>query len=265
MGEVGSVRSLTSGAGMVDEEILRVIAPPLAERDRSQYINQSQVLHFQDNGISLPAPAAYRYSLKIGRELNPATQIVRSNHFKVDLSKVVSAIHHYHVHIYQYNREGVLSETDCAAEEELRVSVQLLLNLRKKHVEWDRDLAGRDVGITYDGRSALFSTVEFQLPLKDKEDRPFLSEDVFVVCEGEEESGRKYRVTLTYLGPVFCPRDGAIHWRHCDAAVIRALDSSLFSFARWMAAEDLPEWFLVGPKAYRSTQNPFFLSPGELL
>ena len=84
---------------------------------------------------------------------------------------------------------------------------------------------------------------------------------MFVVSEGVELFGRKYRVMLTYLRSIFCPGKGAIYWRHCDAAVIPALDSSLLSFTRLIAADDLPEWFLVDTNAYCSTQNPFQLSP----
>jgi hypothetical protein len=44
--------------------------------------------------------------------------------------------------------------------------------------------------------------------------------------------------------------------------LLLALDTPLLSFARWDVVEDLPEWFLVGSKAFRSHgDNCIQLSP----
>ena len=259
MGELPAILSLLRGTGMSDADILNVIAPPASLRDRSANINKSEGRYYQPNGVYIPGHANYRGVVRIGNTTNVCT-----NHFRIDLNRIPTSIHHYHIHIYKYDRENKVVESDIAPSEDSRITMELVHTLKKNHREWHTDSNRNQVGITYDGRSALFATNVFTLPERNSENQPILKEDVALMNAEGENSRKKYRVTVTYLGPIFTPAGDGTQWRFCDANVIRALDSCLLSFARWQQIEDDPQWFLVGSKAFRATGDSFRLLAGYL-
>ena len=96
MGNMEDILELTHARGTNNTDILKVINPPAAERERSHTAGS----------VILPGHAEYRMSPSIGCLLRPS-QVVRSNHFRVDTTGIVEKYHHYHVHIYRFKR-GVI-------------------------------------------------------------------------------------------------------------------------------------------------------------
>ena len=43
----------------------------------------------------------------------------------------------------------------------------------------------------------------------------------------------------------------ADQWKELAFQSVRALDTAIFSFARWQTSEDMPTWFLDGSKAFK--------------
>ena len=259
MGNVQSIVALTSGPGTNDADILRVINPPTSERDRSKYVGILETPYYSPTAVVLPGHAPYRMTPTIGRRLG-TNQIVRSNHFVLDATKIVGQVNHYHVHIYHY-RDGVLQEGDQAPKEDLRVASQLVLSLRARHPEWDTcGPNGSRIGITFDCRSALFTTARLPLPGQNSEGADFIFEDIGLPNLDGSESRKRYRITLTHLGAELTPSNGIAGWSRVDQSIVRALDTSLLAFARWQLISDSPTWFLVGSKAFRANGQSFRLT-----
>jgi hypothetical protein len=78
MGEVPAVLALIRGKGMTDADILTIINPPASARDRSAFITSRH----------LPGHAEWR-NTSIGATLDMNTHVIRSNHFRVDASRLV--------------------------------------------------------------------------------------------------------------------------------------------------------------------------------
>lgn len=207
----------------------------------------------------LPGHAAWRCTPTIGKPLNPESQIVRANHFLIDSKSICGSICQYAIHIYKYGREG-LETTDCAAEEDSRITSSLLLAFRDKHPEWK---IGKGVGLTYNGRSVAYSSSPLPLPDLDSHGQPFLAENIALPNIDGSESKKKYSVTFTFVNKVLIPEPTAAAWgKVSDSATLTALDTPILSFARWGIVQDEPEWFVVGSKAFRSTGRSVPLAPG---
>ena len=261
MGEIESIRGLLNGPGMTDADILEVINPPASQRDRSVYLGTIGTPQYQENAIMMPGHAEFRYSVSVGRQLDPRSQVVRANHFRIDADRMVERIVHYHVHIYGYSK-GELQKEDQAPDIDERKSIELLRNLIRAHPEWEVHGGTRQpVGLTYDGRSALFSTQPIDMPLIDTDGAPFLMEDVHLLDPDGNPSNSRYRVVLTMLGDIIPPQG---NWNNCEQNVLRALDTCLLSFAKWEASSDNPEWFIKSKSSniYRSSSDKFPLAPG---
>lgn len=262
MGQIHSVQAILTQAGMSDKDILAVIAPPPAARDRSKFLDASYSLHtaYGPTSKMLPGHAAWRQT-SIGKALNYETQVVKSNHFPIDLKNIVGQVFQYAVHMYKYGKDG-LETTDCAAEEDSRVTSTLVMTLRDRHKDWK---IGAGVGMTYNGRSLVFTSRPLPLPDKDDKGQAFLAENVAMPNLDGTESKKKYRVTLTSVGNLLTPEPTAAAWsRVNDLALITALDSPILSFARWGEVQDEPEWFVVGSKAFRASGRSVQLSPSYI-
>lgn len=262
MGEVATVQGLVTAAGMSERDILAVVNPPAADRDRSNRLDAgySLDLAYKEFSKMLPAHAAWRNTPKIGKTLNPDTQIIRSNHFRVDVRGLNSSVSQYVVHLYKFDREGKEITTDCAQEEDSRITTGLVMQLRDSHPEWN---IGKGVGFTYNGRSIVYTS--HPLPLgngKDKNGSDTFSEILFIKQIDGNNSKCKYRIAITLTETIILPEPTTSAWREvCDEVVLLALDTPLLSFARWGIVEDVPEWFTVGSKAYRSNGRSLSLSP----
>ena len=242
MGEVLSVQALLKSGGMQDKDILSVINPSDAERGRSNFLDASSA-NFTPSSTTLPSHAEWRNNLKIGKALDPINQIVRSNHFSVD-PRSIKTLYQYVVHIYRFNRDGSEATVDCAADEDARVNVELLLELAKKHPEWR---IGQQIGFTYNCRSTIYTS--HQLPFGDIGHSEIINKKKI---DGTVSASR-FRVKITKTDTITMPSATIAAWRNIsDERTINALDSSLLSSARWTIAENSQEWFTVGSKAFRS-------------
>lgn len=175
MGDVDSIRAMINAPGMGAADILAVINPPAAERDRSGLLSREM-------GPRLPGHSDWRYNAAIGAMLG-SQHVVRSNHYKLGTDALVGAIHHYHVHLYKLS-VGTAGVDDVAGQEDYRINLQLLANLRKRHPEWEQLLIGgvRKPGkFAYDGKSALYTNGTLPLSARNASNEPFHSEDIGVM------------------------------------------------------------------------------------
>lgn len=251
MGEVLSVQALLKSGGMQDKDVLSVINPSDTERERHHFLDASSA-NFTPSSRTLPSHAEWRNNIKIGKPLDPIKQIVRSNHFSVD-PKSIKTLYQYVVHIYRFNRDGSEAAADCAADEDARVNVELLLEVAKKHPEWH---IGQQIGFTYNCRSTIYTS--HQLPFGDGGHSEIINKKKI---DGTVSASR-FRVKITKTDTITMPSATAAAWRNIsDERTINALDSSLLSSARWTIAENSQEWFTVGSKAFRSNSEPHYLSP----
>ena len=244
MGELSEVLGLLGGAGMSDQDIVRVVNPSLVERQRNL------------TKRSLPEPEDWRYSPSVGRLLTQ-NFVVRANHFRCDVSCLAREIYHYHVHFYRISLEGERAKEDCAGEEDYRILTGLMLRLRANHSEWELTPDGKPMGFTYDGKSALFTSAP--LPFTQVNDRgePVHAEDVALLNADGSTSRKQYTVQLTLIATQSTL--GGI-----NEAVMRCLDTALFAFARWMVPEDTPAWHIIGNKLFRASDTATSLSNAYL-
>lgn len=253
MGEVVSVQALLKSGGMQDKDILAVINPPDSERERLHLLD---AVSSASSSRTLPPHADWRNLPKIGKPLDPSNQIVRSNHFLVD-PKNIKTLFQYVVHMYRFNRDGTEATTDCAADEDSRVNVELMVELTRRHPEWR---VGQDTGFTYNCRSTIYTSRP--LPFSNSEHgRPYHSEVINKMKIDGSTSPLRYRVAITMTDTITMPLATVTAWRNVsDERTINALDSSLLSFARWTIANNTQDWFTVGSKAFRSDSEAHYLS-----
>ena len=147
MGEIPSVIGLVRNR---NDELLEVLNPPMEKRRREHLVAES--------GEALPAHSEWRMMPYAGKFLDSISQVVRSNHFQVSTDKMPEAISHYHVSIHKYGKDG-LGDKDIAVENEPHINFSVMKALRERHPEWMRTPDGQIIGLTYDGRSAAFSSV----------------------------------------------------------------------------------------------------------
>jgi len=148
---------LDSSEGFTDAAMLRVIAPPQAERDRSTLVEQS--------GIILPGVNEEndwrRTAMRAGTMLDYGTQNVLTNHFSMNNGQMPPKVHQYAVFIFKISRGFGVSDKDLAKEGESKINIALMQKLRTLHPSWRNASAGQSlVGYCYDGKAILFSTHE---------------------------------------------------------------------------------------------------------
>lgn len=190
MGDVDSIRGLLNAPGMGNAEILAVINPSAAERDRSGPMSR-------EPGPRLPGHGDWRCSANIGAMLG-SQHIVRSNHYRLDTNALVGAVHHYHVHIYKLST-GTSGADDVAGKEDLRINLQLLDTLRKRHADWQQVLiegVRRPGKFAYDGKSALYTNGRLQLAGRNPENQPFHSEDVGVLNQDGKSTVNMRKIVI---------------------------------------------------------------------
>jgi hypothetical protein len=175
MGELDSVKALSMGPGNTDRDILAVIAPPVAERNRQALVNSGP--------LSMPSHHEERMRNPVGNALTSNPQhIVRANHFKVDFSSAPGSIYRYHIHFYPVLRDGT-TDKEVGQTEDSRILVGLVNQLRKHHPEWEA-ISSRLLGYAYDGRSTLFTSENLRLSGRNTSNEPFLEERVGIMNDG---------------------------------------------------------------------------------
>lgn len=153
------------------------------------------------------------------------------------------------------DREGQDKE-EVTAKEDVRINTALIKKLRQRHPEWEK-LTPNNLGFSYDGRSALISSADLRLPLRKIENAPFLTEVIGLPTSatgltGEESTRKRYRVNLTQIAVHLPQTANPAQFQNLDANMLRVLDMSLLSFARFLQVNDDPEWFIVGTKLFAS-------------
>lgn len=150
---------------MTDSDILAVINPRPADRDRTGLIDAG--------GYSpvLPAQNVYRQQTPIGVPIGHDNRLViTTNHFVVT-GDAPTAVTQYAVHLYRIGSNGADRSPDVAGEEDVRKTVQVMKSLLDRHT--------RDWGpVAYDTRSTLFTTSPLRLSARNAEGLPYLSEIV---------------------------------------------------------------------------------------
>lgn len=247
MGKIGLVMGELRGVGCDDASILKVVNPPLGDRNRP----------VNDTNVAMPPHEAWRFLNPIGKRLDKAKHIIISNHFKINTSLIPRAVYHYDVRILR-QKDGEWS-SDITAVEDKRTTVAILKSAHKVHPNWTPE----GCGIAYDGRSALYSSAALLLPGVDGSGKPFVTEDVAIIDEGTgKESKTRFRVSVTLVAKMCTPGDSLAEWQSADAGVLRALNVALLSRSRWESTKDSPEWYLCGAKIFQASGRAVELAPG---
>lgn len=216
-------------------ELLAVLNPPAEDRDRTEMLKLA--------AVGLPPVAKWREGPTVGLSL--AGHRIVSNHFRLDVTKIPGPFYHYHVHIFRADRDGVtiLRDIDCAVEEDPQVNCTLI-NKLKDTKQWGD-------GITYDGRSSLFSSTSLH-STGDENAVEFIAEPVPVLNTDGMVSKKMFFVTLSFIETVSMPQSSnPSEWgRLVQQTAIRALDTPILMSARWAQQTNNPEWMLVGSKAF---------------
>jgi hypothetical protein len=228
---------------MSDANIAAVLCPTKEDLGKREALVHSA-------SPELPGHSAWRFETKIGKELNSSNNhLIRTNHFAVNPKNIPSTIYKYHVSLYRVGRDGQVDKTDCAGEEDSRVTTSLVLRLKKKYPDW-----AKVTGFTYDNRSAVFTNAPLPLAARNSKNEPFLEEIVGLPNNEDIESKtRTYRITITLIATILTSA--------LNPEVITALDTSLFSFARWMQVDNVPEWMICGSKIFSKQALNHRLAP----
>lgn len=161
MGEIDSIQRLITGAGMSPADIQRIVAPPVADRNRSAQLGESDLIR--------PPIVPWRLETPVGAAL-VAGDVIRANFFQVNTDRVPSSIFKYAVHMYSINADGSDKEEVSQREDE-RITTSLMAKLRTRH-----NSAWSNIGFGYDGRSMLMTSHSLLLPDQNPDGQPFLSE-----------------------------------------------------------------------------------------
>lgn len=258
MGDMPSIMGLAGAQGMGDADIIKILNPPLADRNRSALVDP-RAPAFTQTSVLLPLPAAWRTAQKIGKVLDPTRDIIRTNHFALDTKKIPGTIYQYAVHVYNFDKTGNVSKENSAPTMDIRESTALIMTLRKKMTNW---ATIQNLGLAYDGKSNIFTTQVLPLPGANDIGEPYLEEDIFLAkIDGTGDSKNKFRICLTLVSTINCPHPESLNsWSSNDNHAILGLEAALLAFAKWQVVEESPPWFLVGSQVFKSNGNKFPLS-----
>lgn len=228
------------------QSILAVVCPPPQER-----VRPSQQ---PDYNPALPSIEGWRMMGcgQVGVPLAPqGSHIVRCNFFQVNAANLPEKIFHYHVSMKRIDRDGNVDGQDCVADEDLENCVKMMTLLRQEHAEWG------NCGFVYDGRSSVFTHKQIEMASTNENGQGFMTQELTLSDSASAKGGKRFQVTLSLIETVFRPQSGAPKPNY-----MRAIDTSLLSFARWDVVKPNPDWFLVGSKIYRSSGTQFSLANG---
>jgi eukaryotic translation initiation factor 2C len=228
-------RGRGGGSDMPDISSLRIQSSPNLskvvnprDRDRSALIRSPH----------LPPHEPWRFDETIGTPVK-----LRSNFFAINPSGIPGQLYQYAFHIRKYDRSGALQREDTAHEEDYRVNIALLMELKRRHQEWE------GVYFAYDSRSTIFSPRAIPLA-----DGACIQQDVVVPNnDGTVTSRLRYQVTLTLVSQLITPSSANAWKEFVDDAVLRALNSSLLETCRQQVVENTPSWYVIGNQAFNAT------------
>lgn len=240
MGQIPAINTLVNQISAKD--ILAVIAPADGGTGPTR-INDPIT-------ASNPPRAAWRDSNPIGVILDPtrAGQVVRSNHFKVNTTRMPGRIFLYQIALSQYNRTGALGE-NIAAEEDTRTMTGCVLKLKTQHPEWG------PIKFAFNGHSLIYTSLPIPLPEADANGKPFIAEDVVLTNpDGRPNIRNRWQISLTEVDQITYPSSDDEFAVMDNLSGMTALETALSSFARWGVIDRDPVWQLnSGNKLFSST------------
>ena len=199
MGELDSInRLMRERAHIMDQLCLSIIDPPIQERFRDEFL-PDEVDASGKNPKWMPKMEAWRVSKDVGIMLDNASHIIRANCFRVNPSVLPSALYHYNVGIFRYDREGNIGTEDLAKENERNVNTAILKEMVQRRNDW-KILNGKNVGFSYDGKSSLYTSARLQLK-KDVSDSEHFQTDVTYPAN----SNTTYHVIISLVAEVHAP------------------------------------------------------------
>lgn len=168
MGTMQVVPSMERSLGMSDNDIMAVINPAPAGRDRTGLVQAASY------SVHMPAKNAYRNQTPVGAAVgHDGRVVITTNHFAV-AGNAPTTVTQYAVHLYRVGSDGADRSPDVAGDEDVRKTVQVMKTLRERHpTDW-----GANVGYAYDTRSTLFTTKPLNLRGVNADDLPHVSEIV---------------------------------------------------------------------------------------
>ena len=227
----GLVGDTLKKPGMTNRDVLAVINPHIADRNRSALV--------QDNP-RMPSHEEWRLTGNVGHRLDPE-HVIRSNHFLVNTDRLPSQFYQYDIQLRKYGQGRVLSDDNFSHTEDTRNTRTLIASLWALHLDWPR-------AFSYDDRSTLFTCQALVLNGSSGVGSS-LVEDVCLPNQHGAPSSRRYQVTLTLTRDIITPVD-LMGWQRAGADVLRAANSALLNFARRLIIMDRPEWFVVGGRGF---------------
>jgi hypothetical protein len=255
MGEVDAVQSLLrNDPNSNDAACLRIINSVMDENIREQRIEVSA----SESGTKyyLQPLENWRIAHQVGVMLDNSTHIIRANAFRVNARALPRSIFHYHVSIFRYDRTKTMIAIDLAKEKDVTLNIGLIKSVIQSSAEWLQDSQGRKIGLAYDGRSSMYSTVLLPVVTSTQTSggTVFESDVVFPV-----DSTNNYFVAISLAenGEIEIPRSND-DWRdRKDQAALQCLDSALVCFAKWQQAERDAEWIIAGNKVFRTNGTSY--------
>lgn len=262
-----------------DAAALRVIAPPLSERDRGPQLESTDPFN--------PQASEWRMGLTAGLALTSDEHKVRANYLKVGTGRLPPTIYHYAVSLFRYSRDGTVMEDDLAKGTDKCTNITIMDTVRTKYAqEWRTDAASKQaIGMAYDGGAGLYTSLPLPCIQNLRSDQnakfavdvPWPGSSTAKVCvvlmfvgfithpnstaaatetsamqvDGADMTGPSVRCVVLYVIDFSGHCTGPDWGDACYKKSIQALDIALFSFARWKEAEDNAPWIINGAKVFR--------------
>lgn len=253
MGELESIRRLLSDVKLSDSAVDRIMNPSPQELSSRKIDDPTTIKE------------SWRYTSRVGLVLDPRSGYkLRANFFRLNTSNIAPVIFHYHVDIRNLNKQGEMQDDITSEKNYAKLCLCVLL-------QYFQDL-GKSVfdGISYDGTHTVFSA----FPLRPGDDT---QEGAGDLDENEVTSDDTAFVDVKYLNAIYKVKFLLVSQIYTNRGigkslissqyhnfvltlvyyvdenllpVLRSLDTSLLSFARWQSAEDNPKWFSHGTKAF---------------
>jgi hypothetical protein len=155
-------------------------------------------------GNGIPPLANWRMTPNVGFRVR---ENIVSNHFKVDVSSIPQYFHHYDVKIKKCSKDGDILDENVARDGDPATNMIIIKSMYYQHPAWKE----QKIGVSYDGRSSLFTTGKLpsvidisEMMVPDDSDPVPVENDIAssVILAG---SKYPYRVELQYtncVGPM---------------------------------------------------------------
>lgn len=234
-----------------DTACLRIMDPPIDARNRQEIIAGESAKKY-----ILPEIDPWRVADCIGVPVNN----VLANFFVVDPRFLPTMIFHYNIMIFSKRDHLQIMQKDPAStasaepkdlckELDNQLNTKIIGTFFAMHADALRTSSGGKIGISYDGKSSLYTSQYLVLPLDAT--KSFLA-DV-------QLKGVPFVVIIKEVEVLDIPRTHD-QWRDLgvkNLSVLQSLNVALLTFARWQLAEENPQWLLSGTKVFQVSGQTF--------